>query len=167
MRIQVLSKLTLRLPTPAAQNIIYVIIEGQITMTITDTKSQVHFGVHPEQLRIQNVDFGKVLRNGYGTLMYPPTKPLVPHPEQHSTTSNSVVVILQIAEIKTPRSRNTYLVYPSMSCGALPETFPKIPKMVATDTIRSTHKLSLIFWGYTLATYSSTTQLCKVTTDYR
>ena len=109
-------------------------------MTNTDTKSQVYFGVHPEQIRMQNMEFVKVLRNVYGTPMYPPTKPLVPLLEQHSTTSNSVLVIFQIAEIKTPRSRNTYLVYPSMSSGVLPETLPKIPKMLATDTIQSTYK---------------------------
>ena len=119
---------------PAAQNMIYVITQVQTTRTTTDTKLQVHFGVHPEQQRIQNVDFGEVRRNGYRRLMYPPTKPLVPLLEQHSTTSNSVLVIFQIAEFETPRSRNFYLVYPSTSSGALPETLPKTPKMVATDT---------------------------------
>ena len=119
---------------------ICVIAQNQIAITTTDTKSQVYFGVHPEQLRIKNVDFGKVLRNGYGTLMYPTKKPLLPLLKQHSTTSKSVRVFFQIAEIKTPRSRNTYPVYPSMSSGALPETFPKILKMVATDTIRRTYK---------------------------
>ena len=42
---------------------IYVITQGQFAMTTIDTKPQVYFGVHPEQLRIQNVDFGKELRN--------------------------------------------------------------------------------------------------------
>ena len=122
--------------------------------------------MHPEQPRIQHVDCGKVLRSGYGTLSYPTTKPLVQLLEQHSITRNLVLVISQTAKIQTPRSRNTHLVYPSMSSGALPETFLKSPRMVATDTIRSTHKLSLIFWGNTLATHSNTTQLCEMTTGY-
>ena len=123
--------------------------------------------MHPEQPRIQHMDCKKVLRSGYGTLTYPTTKPLVQLLEQHSITSNLVLVISQTAKIQTPRSRNTHQVYPSMSSGALLETFLKFPKMVATDTTRSTYKLSLIFWGYTLATYSTTTQLCEVTTGYR
>ena len=101
--------------------------------------------MHPEQPRIQHADSGKVLRSGYGTLTYPTTKLLVQLLEQRSITRNLVLVISQIAEIQTPRSRNTHLVYPSMSSGALPETFLKIPKMVSTDTIRSTYKLYLIF----------------------
>ena len=114
-------------------------------MTTTDIKSSVYLGVHPEQPRIQHVDCGKVLRSGYGTLTYPTTKPLEQLLEQHSLTRNLVLVISQTAEIQTPRSRNTHLVYPSMSSGALLETFLKFSKMVATDTIRSTYKLSLIF----------------------
>ena len=52
-------------PTPtnlAAQNMIYVIIQSQIATTTTDIKSQVYLGAHPEQIRIQHVDFGEVLR---------------------------------------------------------------------------------------------------------
>ena len=123
--------------------------------------------MHPEQLRIQHVDFGKVLRSGYGTLTYPTTNLLIPFLEEHSLTSNSTLVIFQIAELRTPRSGSTYLVYPSMSSGALPETFRKFPKKVATDTIRSTYKLSLIILDYTLVTYSNTNQLCEVTAGYR
>ena len=63
---------------------------------------------------------------------------------QHCFTRNSVQVILQIAEVQTPRSRNTYLVYPSISSGALPEAFLKTPEILATDAIRITYKLSLI-----------------------
>ena len=123
--------------------------------------------MHPEQPRIQHVDCGNVLPSGYGTLTYPAIKPLVQLLEQHSITRNLVPVISQTAKIQTPRSNNTHLVYPSMSSGALPQTFLKFPKMVATDTIRSTYKLSLIFWGYTLAKHSNTTQLCEMTTGYR
>ena len=92
-----------------------------------------------------DADFGKVLRNGYGTFTYPPTKLLVPLLEQHSIANNSALVIFQIAEIQTTRSRNTYLAYPSMPYGALPETFPEFPRILATDGIRSTYKVSLIF----------------------
>ena len=123
---------------------VYAIIQGQTAMTTTDIKSYVYLGVHPEQPRIQHVDCGKVLRSGYGTFTYPTTKQLVQLLEQHSITRKLVLVISEIAELQTPRSRNTHLVYPSISFGALPETFLKIPKMVATDTIRSTYKLSLI-----------------------
>ena len=111
--------------------------------------------------------FGKVLRNGCGAPTYRPTKLLISFLEQHRIASNLALEIFQIAEIQTPRSRTTYLVYPSMSSGALPETFLKNPKVLATDAIRITYKLSLIHCGYNLATYSSTTQLCKVTMGYR
>ena len=50
-----------------------------------------------------------------------------------------------------------------MPSGALPETFPKTLEKLATDTIRSMYKLALNFSRCTLATYSNTTQLCKVT----
>ena len=90
------------------------------------------------------MDFSKVLRNGYGAHKYRPIKLLVSLLEQHRVASNLALEIFQIAEIQTPRSRNTYLVYPSMSSGALPETIPKVPKFVATDAIRWAYKLSLI-----------------------
>ena len=123
--------------------------------------------MHPEQPRIQHVDCGRVLRSGYGTLTYPTTKPLAPFLEQHSITRNSVLRFFQIAETQTLCSRNTYLLYPSMSSRALPEAFLKSPKVVTTDTKQSTYKLSPKFRGYTLATYSNTTQLCEVTTGYK
>ena len=84
-------------------------------MTTIDIKSLVDLGVHPEQIRIQNVDFEKVLRNTSGARTRSPTKLLIPLLEQHSITSNSVLVFFQIAEIQTPCSRSTDLVYPSMS----------------------------------------------------
>ena len=75
--------------------------------------------------------------------MYPPTKLLVLLLEQHRITSHSIPVIFQI---EIPCSRNTYPVCPSsMPYVALPQTFPKIPKSLATDTKRSTKKLSLLF----------------------
>ena len=121
---------------------------------------------YPEQLHTPYVDFGKVLRNAYGALTYLSRKFPVSHLEQHRIATQSVLVIFQIAEIETPCSRNTYPACPSMPYGALPETFPKIPQILATDAKRSTYKLSLFFWSYILATYSSTIQLCKVTTGY-
>ena len=106
---------------------IYVITQGQIAMKTTDTNSQTCFGVHPGQLRIQHVDFGKVLRNPYGAPSYRPTKLLVAFLEQHRIASNLVLEIFQMAKIQTPPSRNTYLLYPSMASGAIPETFLEIP----------------------------------------
>ena len=85
-----------------------------------------------------------MLRNAYGAPTYRPTKLLVSLLEQHRIASNSALEIFQIAEIQTPPSTNTYLLYPSMSSRALPETFLKIPKILATDAIRSTYKLPLI-----------------------
>ena len=79
--------------------------------------------MYPEPIRIQNVDCEKVLRNTSGALTRSPTKLLIPLLEQHSITSNSDLVIFQIAEIQSPRSRTTYLVYPSMS----PEQFRRHP----------------------------------------
>ena len=67
-------------------------------MTTTDYKLSVYLGVHPEQLRIQNVDFWKVLRNTAGAFTHSPTALLTPLPEQHSIISNSVLVMFQIAE---------------------------------------------------------------------
>ena len=80
-----------------------------------------------------------MLRNAYGTFTYPPTKLLVPLLEHHSIANNSALIFFQIAEIQTPRSRNTYPMHPSTSYGAVPETLPEIPKILATDTIRITY----------------------------
>ena len=93
-------QLTLRLPTPAAQNLIYVITRGQIAMTTTDTKSQVYFSVHPEQLRIKNVDFGKVLRNASGVPTRSPTALLISFLQRHQTASIIVLVILKLQKFK-------------------------------------------------------------------
>ena len=79
--------------------------------------------MHPEQLRIQNVDFGKVLRNTSGARTRSRTKLLIQLLEQHSITSNAVLVVFQIAGIQTPRSKTTHPVYPSMS----PEHFQRHP----------------------------------------
>ena len=93
---------------------------------------------NPEQLRIQQVDFSKVLRNAHGAPTYRPTKLLVSPTEQHRNTSNLTLEIFQIAEIQTPRSRNNYLMYPSMFSETLPETFLEIPRILATDAMWST-----------------------------
>ena len=69
-------------------------------MMTTDTKSQVYFGVHPEQLRIQNVDFGKVLRNASGAPTCSPTALLISIMEQHQTASNLVLLILKLHKSK-------------------------------------------------------------------
>ena len=79
---------------------IYAITQGQIAMTTTDTKSQVFFGVHPEQLRIQHVDFGKVLRNASGALTRFPTALLISFLERHQTASNLVQVISKLPNFK-------------------------------------------------------------------
>ena len=68
-------------------------------------------------------DFEKALRNTSGAHPRSPTKLLIPLLEQHSITSKSPLVIFKITEIQTPRSRTTYLVYPSMS----PEHFRRHP----------------------------------------
>ena len=99
---------------PAAHNMIYATTQGQIAMTTTDIKSLVCLGMHPEQLRIQNVEFGKVLRNTSGARTRSPTELIITLLQQHRITSNAVLVIFQIAEFQTPRSRTTHLVYPSM-----------------------------------------------------
>ena len=105
----------------------------------TDIKSQICLGVE------LYVDCEKVLRNRYGAPTYLPTKLLVSILEQHPISSHSVLVVFQIAENQAPRSRITCLAYPSTPYGALPETFPEIPKILATDAIWSTYKLSLLF----------------------
>ena len=60
--------------------------------------------------------------------MYLPIKLLPSLLEQYRIASHSSLVSFQIAEIDTPCSRNTYPVYPTMSYGALPETFQKFLK---------------------------------------
>ena len=45
---------------------IYATTQGQVAITTTDIKSLVCLGMYPEHLRIQNVDFGNVLRNASG-----------------------------------------------------------------------------------------------------
>ena len=84
-------------------------------------------------------------RNPYGALTYLPTKLLVLLLEQHRIPSHSVLVVFRLAEIETPYSRNIYPVYPHVPYGTLPHTLPKIPQILATDTIRSTYKLFLKF----------------------
>ena len=69
-------------------------------MTTTDTKPQVYFGVHPEQLRIQNVDFGKGLRNASGAPTRSPTALLTSFLERHQTVSNLVRAILKLQKSK-------------------------------------------------------------------
>ena len=71
-----------------------------MVMTRTDTKSQVQFGVHPEQLRIQNVQFGKVLRNASGAPTCSPTALLLSILERLQTVSNLVTVILKLKKSK-------------------------------------------------------------------
>ena len=124
---------------------IQVTVLNRIAMTTTDIKLQICLGMVPGAATYTIRGFWKSLRNSYGALTYLPTKLLVSLLDQHSIAGHSVLVIFQIAEIETPYSRNTYPVYPSVRYGALPDTFPKIPKILATDTIRSTHKLFLIF----------------------
>ena len=74
---------------------IYVIIQSQIAMTTKDIKSQVELGAHPEQLRIQHMDFGKVLWNAYGALTRLPTKLLISFLERHQTASNLALGLLK------------------------------------------------------------------------
>ena len=74
--------------------------QGQIVMTITDTKSQVYFGVHPEQLRIQHVDFEKVLREASRVLTRFPTALLISFLQRHQTATNLVVKILKLQKSK-------------------------------------------------------------------
>ena len=112
-------------------------------MTATGTESQISFGAHRDQLRIKQVDFGKVLRNAYGALTRLPIKLLILLLEQYQTASNSVLVNFNLQKFKPQVPE--ILAYPSMSSGALLETFSKIPKIVATDTMWSTYKLSHLF----------------------
>ena len=79
---------------------IYVITQDQIVMTTTDTKSQVYFVVQPEQLRIQQVDFGKVLRNASGALTRFSTALQKSFLERHQIASNLVQVFLKLQKSK-------------------------------------------------------------------
>ena len=79
---------------------IYALTQGQIAMTTTDTKSQVYFGVHPEQLRIQNVAFGKVQRNASGAPTRSLTALLISFLERHQTASSSVLVFFKLQKSK-------------------------------------------------------------------
>ena len=139
-----LSHLALLILIPAAQNMICATILNRIAMTTIVIKMQICLGMVPGTttytIRVSSKIATERLRSTY----IPTHKLLVSLLEQHRITSNSVVVIFQVAEIQTPRSRNTYLVYHSMSSGAFPETFLKYPKFFATVAIRITYKLSLI-----------------------
>ena len=103
---------------------IYAITQGQTALMTTDIKSSVYLGVHPEPLRIQNVNFGKRLRNTSGAHTRSPTKLLISLVEQYRITSNAVLVIFQTADFQIPRSKITHLVYPNMS----PEHFRRHPR---------------------------------------
>ena len=69
-------------------------------MTTTDTKSQVELGAHPEQLRIQHMDFEKVLQNACGALTSLPRKLLISFLERHQTASKLVPVNLKLHKFK-------------------------------------------------------------------
>ena len=109
----------------------------------TDIKSVLVW--YPEQLRTPYMYFGKVLRNAYGALTYPPTKLLVPLPEQHRIASHSVLVTFQIAEVETPCSRIPTLFILVCPTEHFRGHSRKFLKILATGAIRSTYKLSLIF----------------------
>ena len=138
-----------------------------IVMNTTHNKFQACLGTIPGTSTYTiHLDFGIVLRNGYGTTTYPPTKLLVSPLEQHRIVSRSFLRSSLFTEVTIPRSRKTYPLYLKMPYKALPETPPNIPQTLATDTIRSTHKLLLYFWGYSLPTHSNATHFCNVTTGY-
>ena len=122
----------------------YATILSQIAMMITDNKLQLCLGMVPGTTTYTTRGFWKSATEGLRST-YVPTQKTHKTPSITSGTaseaSHSVVLIFQIAEIETSYSRNTYPVYPSMPYGALPETFPKTPKILATDTTRSTYKL--------------------------
>ena len=79
---------------------IYVIIQSQIAMTTTDTKSQVELAAHPEQLRTPYVYLAKVLRNAYGAVTRLPTKLLKSFLERHQTASNLALVTFKLQKFK-------------------------------------------------------------------
>ena len=114
-------------------------------MTTTDIKLQICRGMVPDTTTYTIRGFQKNATNAYRAFTHLPIKLLVSLLQQHRIASHSVPLIFQNAQIETPYSRNTYPASPSMPFGALSETFQKVPKTLATDTVRSTHKLSLIF----------------------
>ena len=123
---------------------ICVTILSRIAMTTTDIKLQNCLGMVPGTTTYTIRVSCKIATERLRSTYIPTHILLVSLLEQHRIASHSVLVIAQIAEIQTPRSRNTNLVYRSMSSGALPETFLKIPENLATEVIRITYKLSLI-----------------------
>ena len=86
-----------------------------------------------------------MLRNGYGATMYLHTKLLVSRLGQRRIFNQSFLVFSLTTEIDSPRYRSIYPAYPSVPYGAFPETTPRIPEILAADTIPSTHKLFFIF----------------------
>ena len=129
----------------ATQNITYAIISNGNATTTTDINFQAYIGTVPGTFTYTLRGFWKVLRNGYGAIIYLPTKLIVSRLEVHRFFDHSFLVISPTTEVDFPRSRSTYPVYPSMVYGELPKTPPKIPKVLDTLTIRSTHKLLLLF----------------------
>ena len=131
-----LSYLARLILTPSAQNMICATVLNQTAMTTTDNKLQIFLGMVSGTTAYTILVSCKIATERLRSTYIPTHKLLVSFLEQHRITRESVQVILQIAEVQTPR--------PCMSSGALPETFLKIPKTLATDAIRITYKLSLI-----------------------
>ena len=113
-------------------------------MTTIDFNLQIYVGMVPGTTTYTIRVSCKIATERLRRTCIPTHELLVALLEQHRIASHSALVIFQNAEIQTPRSRSTYPMHPSTSYRALPETFPENPKVLATDAIRSTYKLSLI-----------------------
>ena len=125
-------------------------------MTTTDNKLQIILGmVHgTTTCTIRGLRILKSATECSRSNHVPTHKTLVSPLEQHRIANHSILVIFQITKVETPYCRNAYPVYPSMPYGTLPERPPKIPKILTTDTKRSTYKFFLVFRRYFRATYT-------------
>ena len=139
MRKLLKSNSILRLPNPAAQKMIYVIIQSQIAMTITD----VDFVPQPSTER--KVLFPEILGTCYGTDMRRAYKFFEAHSSLPQITTehrrSSITNFGICTHWELDRHHNA-VINPPTIYGAFPETFRKIFHNLIPDKTRNTYKSS-------------------------
>ena len=133
MRILVQSISTLCLPTPAAQNMIYVIIQSQTVMRITDINSV--YGTHTYFPEILGMCYGTDMRKAY--IFFQVLINLCEVTIEHYRPNNTNFGICRYWELDL---HHNALICPEMINGVFPETLRKIYPILILDTVRNTSK---------------------------
>ena len=113
-----------------------------------------------KRIRTLSENPGNNLRNWYGAKTYIFLE--APNISSWTNTEHQVLIfdnfwLLRI--LKIPYFKNCFLIHTSMFYGASPETTPRNPQFLNAEAIRSTYKLCLVPWGYSLAPNVATKHL--------